>query len=152
MRRFKEKLNKKGFTLAELLIVVAIIAVLVAVSVPVFNSKLEKSREAVDVANMRAAKVAAAAAYLNDEIPEGDTVVYYDAENGTIVPENKKPKKGYGQGKKNVDGKTEYLDYTGHTDAENKVLKISIKSDSDAANVAISMEWESVGSSTSDPD
>ena len=39
MRRFKEKFNKKGFTLAELLIVVAIIAVLVAVTVPVFNSK-----------------------------------------------------------------------------------------------------------------
>ena len=30
--------NKKGFTLSELLIVVAIIGVLVAVSVPIFNS------------------------------------------------------------------------------------------------------------------
>lgn len=42
-----------GFTLAELLIVVAIIAVLVAVAIPVFNSQLEKSREATDLANVR---------------------------------------------------------------------------------------------------
>lgn len=51
----KAKENKKGFTLAELLIVVAIIAVLVAISIPVFTSQLEKSRDAVSVANMRAA-------------------------------------------------------------------------------------------------
>ena len=39
----KAKENKKGFTLAELLIVVAIIAVLVAISIPIFTSQLEKS-------------------------------------------------------------------------------------------------------------
>ena len=49
------KKNKKGFTLAELLIVVAIIAVLVAISIPIFTSQLEKSREAVDEANLRSA-------------------------------------------------------------------------------------------------
>ena len=51
----KAKENKKGFTLAELLIVVAIIAVLVAISIPIFTSQLEKSKEAVDAANLRAA-------------------------------------------------------------------------------------------------
>ena len=51
----KAKENKKGFTLAELLIVVAIIAVLVAISIPIFTSQLEKSREATDLANLRAA-------------------------------------------------------------------------------------------------
>lgn len=50
-----KKLNKKGFTLAELLVVVAIIGVLVAISIPIFTSQLEKSRDAVSVANMRAA-------------------------------------------------------------------------------------------------
>ena len=49
------KISRKGFTLAELLIVVAIIAVLVAVAIPVFGSQLEKSREAADLANVRAA-------------------------------------------------------------------------------------------------
>lgn len=44
-----------GFTLAELLIVVAIIGVLVAISIPIFSSQLEKSREATDLANVRSA-------------------------------------------------------------------------------------------------
>ena len=47
------KRTNKGFTLAELLVVVAIIAVLVAVAIPVFSSQLEKSREATDLANIR---------------------------------------------------------------------------------------------------
>lgn len=45
--------NKQGFTLAELLIVVAIIAVLVGIAIPVFTSQLEKAREATDAANIR---------------------------------------------------------------------------------------------------
>ena len=55
-----KKTNKKGFTLAELLVVVAIIAVLVAIAIPIFTSQLEKSREATDVANIRAAYAEAA--------------------------------------------------------------------------------------------
>lgn len=43
----------KGFTLAELLIVVAIIGVLVAIAIPIFSGQLEKSREAADAANIR---------------------------------------------------------------------------------------------------
>lgn len=45
--------KKQGFTLAELLIVVAIIAVLVGIAIPVFTSQLEKAREATDAANIR---------------------------------------------------------------------------------------------------
>lgn len=51
----KLRKNEKGFTLAELLIVVAIIGVLVAISIPIFTSQLEKSRDAVSIANIRAA-------------------------------------------------------------------------------------------------
>ena len=47
------KKRKAGFTLAELLIVVAIIAVLVAVAIPVFSNQLEKSRRAVDMHTAR---------------------------------------------------------------------------------------------------
>lgn len=47
--------NSSGFTLAELLITVAIIGVLVAISIPVFASQTEKSREATDLSNVRAA-------------------------------------------------------------------------------------------------
>ena len=61
------KQNKYGFTLAELLIVVAIIAVLVAIAIPVFTSQLEKSRETTDVANLRSAYAEAVAKYLTNE-------------------------------------------------------------------------------------
>jgi len=58
------KNNKKGFTLAELLIVVAIIAVLVAIAIPVFTAQLEKSKEATDLANLRTAYAAVVVQYL----------------------------------------------------------------------------------------
>lgn len=45
---------KKGFTLAELLIVMAIIAILVAIMFPVFGSQLDKARAAAELANVRA--------------------------------------------------------------------------------------------------
>ena len=54
--------DKKGFTLAELLIVVAIIAVLVAIAIPVFTGQLEKAREATDAANIRTAYAVATVA------------------------------------------------------------------------------------------
>ena len=61
-----KKNNKKGFTLAELLIVVAIIAVLVSISIPVFTTQLEKSREVTDASNIRAAYAEVAASALTD--------------------------------------------------------------------------------------
>ena len=45
--------NSKGFTLAELLVVVAIIAVLVAFAIPAMTNTLEKAREATELANLR---------------------------------------------------------------------------------------------------
>ena len=61
-----KKMNKKGFTLAELLIVVAIIAVLVAISIPIFSAQLEKAKEATDMANIRSAYAEVVANYLGD--------------------------------------------------------------------------------------
>ena len=46
---------RNGFTLMEMLIVIAIIAVLIAIAIPVFSSQLEKTREAADLANVRSA-------------------------------------------------------------------------------------------------
>ena len=51
----KKLKNSKGFTLMEMLIVVAIIAILVAIAIPTFSNQLEKAREATDLANLRSA-------------------------------------------------------------------------------------------------
>lgn len=72
------KKDDRGFTLAELLIVVAIIAVLVAISIPIFTSQLEKSRDAVTVANLRAAYAEAQASYLSESASNGDITINKD--------------------------------------------------------------------------
>lgn len=59
IKHAKLRFNHKGFTMAELLIVVAIIAVLVAIAIPIFRKELEKSREAYDIYTMRQAASAA---------------------------------------------------------------------------------------------
>ena len=70
-----KKTNKKGFTLAELLVVVAIIAVLVAIAIPIFTAQLEKAREATDAANLRAAYAELAVDVLNDGKEHSEDVV-----------------------------------------------------------------------------
>lgn len=68
MKNLKEKLRKNGgFTLVEMLIVVAIIAILIAVSIPMVGSALEKSRHAVDQANVRDAISLGSVKYLSDQ-------------------------------------------------------------------------------------
>ena len=47
------KMNKKGFTLIEMLVVIAIIAILVAIVIPTVTNATEKAKEATDVANIR---------------------------------------------------------------------------------------------------
>ncbi len=61
MKRLREK---NGFTLAELLIVVAIIAILVAVAIPVFTTQLDKARIATEQANARSTYAEAVSNYL----------------------------------------------------------------------------------------
>ena len=75
-----KKNNRKGFTLAELLIVVAIIGVLVAVSIPIFTAQLEKAREATDEANIRSLYAECTAAVLSE-----DTSATTSIKNGTLT-------------------------------------------------------------------
>ena len=59
--------NKKGFTLMEMLIVIAIIAVLVAIAIPTFSGALTKAKQGADVANIRALYAEWQIAMLTDE-------------------------------------------------------------------------------------
>lgn len=51
---FKKLSKKKGFTLMEMMIVVAIIAVLIAIIIPTFSGALNRAYAAADEANLRA--------------------------------------------------------------------------------------------------
>ena len=65
----------------EILNMVAIIGVLVAISIPIFSSQLEKARDAVTLSNVRAAYAEAQSAYLTQS-DEGTTVKYTAGTNG----------------------------------------------------------------------
>lgn len=83
-----KKLNKKGFTLAELLVVVAIIGVLVAISIPIFTAQLEKARDAVSIANIRSAYAEAQTAVLTKTTSDSDFDgnVKYTAATDSVGP------------------------------------------------------------------
>lgn len=59
--------HSDGFTLMEMLIVVAIIAILITIAIPTFTKQLEKSREAVDAANIRSYYAELMAAAISDD-------------------------------------------------------------------------------------
>lgn len=104
MNGLREKFqNKKGFTLVEMLIVVAIIAILIAISIPLINGALEKARDSTDQANERSAKAEALLVYMGVSADATDKAIYakwmglttptpaagdiwYDAVSGKLVP------------------------------------------------------------------
>ena len=119
MKKLNENLRVKlsksgGFTLVEMLIVVAIIAILIAVSIPLVNTSLERARESTDAANERAAVGMAMVEYMSASKTNSDTSVtsgigtdggtaYYvvDDSKGTLVkdrPTSSDVKFQYGKG------------------------------------------------------
>ena len=63
-----KKMNKKGFTLIEMLVVIAIIAILVAIVIPVVGNATEKAKEARHAANIRSAVAELTIAQLTGEV------------------------------------------------------------------------------------
>ena len=124
-----KKTSKKGFTVAELLIVVAIIAVLVGIAIPIYRHKAEKAKEAYDIHTMRQAASAAIDLYymgidelghaglnwwyLKDRNSHTNAAGAYDPGTGKFYPTRGelpvygKSKTGYGKGTK-INGGTKF--------------------------------------------
>ena len=93
------KKKNKGFTLAELLIVVAIIAILVAISLPLFSSQIAKANLQADQTHVSAAKASAVAEYLDTNSHDTSTY-YFDAGIAMANKNNSEGIAGYGKSTK----------------------------------------------------
>ena len=146
-RRNAMKNNRRGFTLAELLIVVAVIAVLVAVSVPILTSRLEKSRESTDMANMRSAKAEAVVMMLEEPDLNG-TVRFFAADRGILVTSgNRAAVDPYGRGTGAVGEEENTQDgYEPATNYSGAIIRVSFTDD--MATLEWVRNWNTVGMGT----
>ncbi len=84
-----KKMNNKGFSLVELIVVIAIMAVLVGVLAPTLIKNVEKSRESTDLQNLDTIR-GAVVTTLSDEtvaakIPTSSTTYELDTTNVTLT-------------------------------------------------------------------
>ncbi len=85
-KRELEARGYKGFTLMEMLIVVAIIAILVAIAIPVFTSQLNRAKVEADVANMRSGYASVAVEVMTDTtIGSTGNVSYHLNADGSVT-------------------------------------------------------------------
>lgn len=87
LKRFRDKKkNNKGFTLVELVVVVAILAILVGLLAPQYTKYVERSRKSADASNLDE-MVKAVEIYAADpeaELAAGKYIIYMD-KDGTVV-------------------------------------------------------------------
>lgn len=85
-KRELEARGYKGFTLMEMLIVVAIIAILVAIAIPVFTSQLNRAKVEADVANIRSGYALVAVEVMTDTTIDSSTTTTFGLNaDGTVV-------------------------------------------------------------------
>jgi type II secretory pathway pseudopilin PulG len=130
-------------------LVIAIIAVLVAIAIPVFNTQLERAREAHDVHIMRQAMTLAVTTYSggiedtasataaglrwweNDGWNQANAAGVYDPTTGKFSPLSSKEAKAYGKGTELTTGSEYSLNgartaYAPNLDYTNAVVMVSI--------------------------
>ncbi|BAK43382.1 prepilin-type N-terminal cleavage/methylation domain-containing protein [Eggerthella sp. YY7918] len=83
IKRIREE--RGGFTLAELLIVVAIVLVLVAIAVPVYTGAMDNANKAVGQSAARAVKGEAVAAYALGNDKTATTFTATVKKNGDVI-------------------------------------------------------------------
>ena len=87
-----KKMNKKGFTLIEMLVVIAIIAVLVSIIIPTVTSATTKASAAANAANLRSVKAEITTALLTSDSPvtaSGITFTAVANSNYTVANKDK---------------------------------------------------------------
>lgn len=92
----------RGFTIAELLIVIAIISVLLTIAIPVFASQMERARQTTDIANARSAYSVAACECITG-MEDG---LYYFS-NGSLT--KTRPASGYGKSRNAFNSFCKYM-------------------------------------------
>lgn len=111
--------TRKGFTITELIIVIAVIAILAAVLIPTFSSIINKANESADLQaarNLMVEYVAQEDADVDGDyyikIEKGETDVYFHVTNGQLskTPEANTPSTG------------KYIEKTGSGEAAKIVL------------------------------
>ena len=78
--------NKNGFTLIEMLVVIAIIAILVSVVIPVVGQSTTRAKAATDAANMRSALAALNSEILVEQHLADDYIAAMDPEESKYYP------------------------------------------------------------------
>ncbi len=80
-----KKMNNKGFSLVELIIVIAIMAILVGVLAPQFIKYVEQSRESADLQTIEEIKTAVETLTADKGLGTGNTVVTATGKTATVT-------------------------------------------------------------------
>lgn len=144
--------KSKGFTLVELLIVVAIISILVTIAIPIFAIQLEKAKEGTDISNMRNAYATISIDVISEETIDGKPVTSFSENNpmyysldGSLT--TSRPK-SYGKGTI-TNGETTYdacndFVYDSSKDYTNSVIVVWYN------NTGVHVHWDNLESKAND--